>query len=103
MNDIEVLEYCGDNGKRWAEMFCRIVNKIIRKEHNLEDFDLDEGWIAGWFANAIEHSSDVRRWGNESGRVYEWMQERNLKWPLDPESKMLFDLTWNHNDDNLTR
>ena len=22
--------------------------------------DMDEGWLVGWFANAIEHSQDVR-------------------------------------------
>lgn len=97
-SDTNILKYCGDRADKWAEKFCEIVNKAVREEHNLESFELDVGWITGWFANAIEYSSDVRRWGNEHGKIYDWMNERNLTWPLSKEDRILFDLTWNHND-----
>lgn len=97
MTDVEILKYCGDSGERWAEMFCKIVGEKI-KGHELES--LDQDWITAWFANAIECSSDVRRWGKETDEVYDWMQERNLTWPLSKENKMLFNLTWSDNENN---
>jgi hypothetical protein len=49
-----VLHYCGDNAQRWAEVFCRTAK-------SLGHGDIDEGWMIGWFANAIEHSHDIRK------------------------------------------
>lgn len=48
-----LLEYCGDNGMRWAEAFCHTASKLGYS-------DMDQEWVFGWFANAIEHSIDVR-------------------------------------------
>lgn len=57
MNGPELLNACGDSGFEWAKAFQqRIVDKGIHI-----DIDL----MLGWFANAIEHSSDVRRWNRE--------------------------------------
>lgn len=53
MSGPALLEYCGDRGDRWAAAFCSVArNKGI---------ELDEGWMIGWFANAIEHSSQMRK------------------------------------------
>lgn len=68
MNDVTPIDYtaldgpgllnaCGDSGERWAEAFQQIVmNQLIT---------IDRDLMIGWFANAIEHSGDVRRWERE--------------------------------------
>ena len=44
-----------DDAYIWAEAFCQHAAKF--------GFDLnDRSIMQTWFANAIEHSSDVRRW-----------------------------------------
>jgi hypothetical protein len=83
----EMLNRVGDDGMKWAIEFCKTAKQLGYG-------DIDINWVFVWFANAIEHSNDVRRWGNETGKIYDWMNERNLKWPLDKDSKMLFELTW---------
>ncbi len=50
-----VLLRLGDDGMAWAEEFCATAKKLGYG-------DLDIGWVFSWFANAIEHSNDVRRW-----------------------------------------
>lgn len=54
-----VLKVCGDDASKWATAFCQHVRKI-------QGVELDEGWMLAWFANAIEGSSDVRRWRREN-------------------------------------
>lgn len=48
----------GDDASKWAAAFVQIA---AEKGHP----GIDEGWMIGWFANAIEHSSAVRRWRAE--------------------------------------
>lgn len=55
MSEPGLLEYCGDNAARWAEAFCR-----IKEMQGWGAADIDEGLMITWFANAIEHSSQVR-------------------------------------------
>lgn len=43
---------CKDDASRWASAFCYYAKK--------NGHDLDEGWMASWFANAIETSWDAR-------------------------------------------
>ena len=43
----------------------KLRTDLRNKLTNLGYSDMDEGWLIGWFANAIEHSSDVRRWRAE--------------------------------------
>lgn len=50
MEPAELLAACGDDAAKWADAFCQHA-----KAH-----DLDEGWMIGWFANAIETAHDVR-------------------------------------------
>ena len=52
MNDSELLHYMADDAAKWAAEFC----KIARNNGHC----LDEGWMIGWFANAIEHASSLR-------------------------------------------
>lgn len=51
----DLLRALGDDAAKWAAAFCAIAKK--------QGHDIDEGWMIGWFANAIEHSSDCRRGG----------------------------------------
>lgn len=53
MTGPQLLEALGDDAAKWAAAFCQHA-----KTSNLPD--LDEGWMIGWFANAIENSTDVR-------------------------------------------
>lgn len=58
MSGPELLKACGDDASVWAAAFRQTAI-------NLGYSDMDEGWLVTWFANAIEHSSDVRRWRSE--------------------------------------
>lgn len=49
----DLLERLGDDASKWAAEFRKTA---IRLGYS----DMDEGWLIGWFANAIEHSTDVR-------------------------------------------
>jgi hypothetical protein len=55
MNAPEMLAACRDDASKWAAAFCEIAKGL--------GHDIDEGWMIGWFANAIEHSYDVRTGG----------------------------------------
>lgn len=50
-----MLEACGDDAMQWSRAFCQIA-----KSRGIDLGDDPEGWMVGWFANAIEHSHDVR-------------------------------------------
>lgn len=50
---IEIYDECRDDAAKWAAAFRRQALKLGYS-------DMDEGWLIGWFANAIEHSHDVR-------------------------------------------
>jgi hypothetical protein len=52
-NDVEMLAYMGTDSEKWAQEF----NRTTVKQGGP---DLDEGYLIGWFANAIEHSWQVR-------------------------------------------
>lgn len=56
MSGPELLDALRDDGAKWAAAFCQSAKKL---GHG----DIDESWVAGWFANAIEHSHDVRSGG----------------------------------------
>lgn len=58
MEGAELLSALDDDASKWAAAFRQIALKLGYS-------DMDEGWLIGWFANAIEHSSDVRRWRRE--------------------------------------
>lgn len=53
MSDPAMLEALGDDASKWAAAFCQMAEKLGHK-------GIDEGWMIGWFANAIEHSQWVR-------------------------------------------
>lgn len=55
MSAPELLAACRDDAGKWAAAFCEIANNL--------GHDIDEGWMIGWFANAIEHSHDIRTRG----------------------------------------
>ncbi|MBS0343806.1 MAG: hypothetical protein JSS56_25150 [Proteobacteria bacterium] len=52
MPPAEMLTALGDKADKWAAAFCQHARKV--------GHDIDEGWMIGWFANAIEHSHHVR-------------------------------------------
>lgn len=62
MQSGDLLKALGDDASRWAEAFVQHARRIRDRGDNI----LDEGWLTTWFANAIEHSSDVRRWRREA-------------------------------------
>ncbi len=49
----QILETCGTDAARWATAFCQHARKLGYSP-------MDEAWVTGWFANAIEHSTDLR-------------------------------------------
>lgn len=49
-----MLQACGDDASKWAAAFCQYAKKLGHE-------GIDEGWMIGWFANAIEHGADVKR------------------------------------------
>jgi hypothetical protein len=50
----EMLQRLGADGKLWAEEFNRTAVSLGYSE-------MDEGWLTGWFANAIENTCVTRR------------------------------------------
>ena len=54
----DLLQAVGDDAAKWAAAFVQHATKLGHS-------GIDERWMIGWFANAIEHSSDVRRWRRE--------------------------------------
>lgn len=54
MQPAEMLTALGDDASKWAAAFNQFA---VNSGHA----SMDEGWLIGWFANAIEHSTDVRR------------------------------------------
>lgn len=53
MDSPTLLQTCGDDASKWAAAFCEIAREK-------DGYEIDEGWMIGWFANAIERSSDIR-------------------------------------------
>lgn len=56
MAEIDMAEfyaYVRDDAVKWAAEFCKTAR-------DLGVVGLDEGWVIGWFANAIETSHDLR-------------------------------------------
>lgn len=51
--DGQLLARLGDDASKWAAEFRQTA---IRLGYS----DMDEDWLMGWFANAIEHSYDLR-------------------------------------------
>lgn len=45
-------EMLADDGAKWANAFCQHAKKLGQ--------EIDEGWMIGWFANAIEASWEAR-------------------------------------------
>jgi hypothetical protein len=60
-----VLRACGDNGSKWAAAFKQHAEK-------LGHHGMDEGWLIGWFFNAIEGACDTRRWRAEAEETAPW-------------------------------
>jgi hypothetical protein len=50
----DMLERLRDNAQLWAQEFNATAQKLGYS-------DMDEGWLIGWFANAIEYSHAIRR------------------------------------------
>jgi hypothetical protein len=69
-NGWEILSRLGDDASKWAAEFNKTAVRLGYSE-------MDEGWLITWFANAIEHSGDVRRWRRE--KLSLWTK---LKWVL---------------------
>lgn len=55
----EFLKRMGDDASKWAAEFRKIAIKLGYG-------DMPEDWLIVWFANAIENSSNVRRWQREA-------------------------------------
>lgn len=53
MESCAMVSECADDAAKWAKAFCQHAEKLGHP-------GIDEGWVIGWFANAIEHSTDVR-------------------------------------------
>jgi len=54
MEDGDLLSHCRDDGMKWSEAFCATAKKLGYS-------DMDQDWVFGWFANAIENTEIYRR------------------------------------------
>lgn len=50
MTDAEQLAYMGVDAQKWAQEWCKVAVDLGNQGHEV----VDEGWMIGWFANAIE-------------------------------------------------
>lgn len=62
MQSGDLLKALGDDASKWAGAFVQYARRVRDRGDDI----LDEDWLTTWFANAIEHSSDVRRWRREA-------------------------------------
>jgi hypothetical protein len=70
MNGPELLEHCGMDAARWAAEFRKTAVQLGYS-------DMDEGWLIGWFANAIMNTHDILlKVGPMNGDHAEWLAER---------------------------
>lgn len=91
MSGVDLLDYCRDDASKWAEAFCQ-----IKQRQGWSADDIDEGLMVGWFANAIEHSSDVRRLASRQeasveelvANQYDNCPTCHLGWKLFPPTKI---------------
>lgn len=60
---IDLHEYCGASGARWAEQF-------VMTAHAVYGITLDEGWVIDWFASAIE-AATTHRLDNQNRSIVE--------------------------------
>lgn len=51
----DLLAYCGADASKWSTAFC-----AIKEAQGWSAADIDESLMNTWFANAIEHSSQLR-------------------------------------------
>ena len=58
------MNFQTDDAQVWAQNFIKTLK-------DNPDIEIDESFMIGWFANAIETSSDVRRWKIEEERATE--------------------------------
>jgi hypothetical protein len=63
----QMLESVGDDASKWADAFVQTAQSRLDAGGDAREMLLDTGWMLGWFANAIEHSTAVRaaRYGRE--------------------------------------
>ena len=68
MSDGEFLHTLGDDAMKWARAFCQLCP-------NNPGVDV----MLGWFANAIEHSHDIRTGRVHNGDHMEYLIQHGLK------------------------
>jgi hypothetical protein len=78
----EMLQEVGDDAQKWAAAFCQTAEK-------LGHHGIDEGWMIGWFANAIEQSTTVRaaRTPAPEGEAVAWLYTEH-KWKDGPRHRL---------------
>ena len=65
-----VLDRLGDDALKWAEAFC-----VQFPDHAQAGIDVDD--MLAWFANAIEHSWDIRAGNIHNGDHAEYLLEND--------------------------
>jgi len=65
LDDLGLLAACGDNADKWAEACAQHAEKQERPK-------IDQHWLMGWFANAIEHCTVVRSKGEVRSVEPDW-------------------------------
>ncbi len=69
LDSASLLDTLRDDAAKWAAAFNQHAVKL---EHS----PMDEGWLTGWFANAIEGSCDVRKRAQAAATPdRKWMEE----------------------------
>lgn len=85
----DMLARLGSVGFLWAQEFNKTAVRLGYSE-------MDEGWLIGWFANAIEHSCNPLR--NECERLRE--ENARLREALQPFAEMLKG-NYSHQSDDM--
>ncbi len=81
MQNGDMLQAVGDDASKWAAAFMEILGDRLAA--------IDEGLMIGWFANAIEHSCDVRERRNEQARLGYLALAGYVLVPDEPTDEML--------------
>lgn len=78
----DMLSTVGDDAKKWADAFMQFTSQY--------DHPVDHGDMIGWFANAIEHSNDIR-WRSRSAGPADELTDADLAIPPITPTGMLED------------
>ena len=74
----DLLKMTGDNATLWAAAFSQITKEKL-------DIDIPKEYCVQWFANAIEHSWQIRKWREEQQEIENKLEDQDFVETIGPK------------------